>query len=58
MYKAIARLGVDEAVLYEEGREPSLDFRKRGCAVNLFLKGTNTGTEASRANSSDGVGKH
>jgi hypothetical protein len=38
MYKAIARLWVNEAVLHEEGREPSLDFRKRGRAVNLFLK--------------------
>jgi hypothetical protein len=36
-YKAIARLWVNEAVLHEEGCEPSLDFRKAGRGVNLFL---------------------
>ena len=46
MYKAIARHWMYEAVLHEEGREPSLDFRKAGRAVNLFLE--DTGTDASR----------
>ena len=46
MYKAIARHWMYEAVLHEEGREPSLDFRKAGRTVNLFLE--DTGTDASR----------
>lgn len=28
---------MDEAVVYEKGREPARDFRKKGCVIDLFL---------------------
>jgi hypothetical protein len=33
----VARHWVDKAVMYEKGREPARDFRKKGCAIDLFL---------------------
>jgi hypothetical protein len=58
--KAIARLWMNEAVLHEENCEPSLNFRKVGRAVNLFLKARTEDTEESRwaDNSNYGVGEH
>jgi hypothetical protein len=35
--ETFARHWVDEAVMYEKGREPVRDFRKKGCAIDLFL---------------------
>lgn len=35
--ETFARHWVHEAVVYEKGREPARDFRKKGCAIDLFL---------------------
>lgn len=32
-----ARHGVDEAVVYEKGRELVHNLRKKGCTIDLFL---------------------
>jgi hypothetical protein len=35
--ETFARRWVNEAVVYEKGREPARDFREKGCAIDLFL---------------------
>ena len=35
--ETFARHWVDEAVMYEKGRELARDFREKGCVIDLFL---------------------
>jgi hypothetical protein len=39
-HETVTRHWVDEAVVYEKGREPARDFRKMGSAIDLFLDST------------------